>query len=145
MKVRSLLPFRLGTVARPSTPTGRRALFYKGKDGHRLISPVQYIKQKVFRLRPPAQIALLAPPRTYHEFLCTVDGITPGELGSVGSAPAAFRKVVFEEYEELFQKMIDNSARQFCWDKNGIHMLTLKREEKTRTVFLEPQTLIAGI
>jgi hypothetical protein len=118
-----------GTVARPETPNGKRALFYCDKKGNHW--PLKDLLKMKLGLKPGPRIGFLGTPQYFREMM--------GLDSRVNHLSPEIRQMLFEGHKiTTWDRLFINKARDFIWDENGLTAFSLKVETKTGTLFMGP-------
>ncbi|MBN2057639.1 MAG: hypothetical protein JW782_02465 [Candidatus Saganbacteria bacterium] len=128
-----MVPLRLGTLAGPKYPAGRRTIFYRDKSGqHR---PLRLSKDKIGAgIEKP--LAFLVPPRYYRNMLDSHLQINGRANDPVNKLPQQIKTEIFREFKIVFYRLFFQGVREIVWDPSGIYSLRLSQEKDTGTFFM---------
>jgi len=137
--LRKISPLRLGTIITPKKPAGKRALFYKDKEGnHWPVQPIMWLKTKILPGKGQKQTAILAPRWYFYSLLKQKSLTCPGEFNGLNSLPSQIKSEIYFDYVlALFTISKSSPISDMSWNDQGIHRDQLKVEAKTGTYYIE--------
>lgn len=130
----SLWRFSIGTVATPSHPGGKRALFYRNKLGQDI--PVRDYCRRKGTQEPPDRVAFVGPLRYFRQLLCrdSNNGIDPETFGYIRSLPQEARQDFFRQVKHAMLTLVIMKAIGIYWKKTGVILHTFSGDPVTKTV-----------